>query len=105
MIAGQLPQRTNGVAPVWPTNSPRNAPRVKGGKTLRISPRVSTMAVIPVLVARNIIRPVCERADANVCRCCAGAQRIAEPGDVRDIHQQRCVGQAARMISSPKASS
>src|SRR5437773_12335452 len=62
------------------------------------------IAVIPVLVARNMVRPVSSARMRDICRCWAGASESPNQATFETFTNSVASGNW-RMISSPKASS
>ena len=62
----------NGVSPVRPVTSVSRSPRRNHGSRTRSLPSASITLVMPVLVARNIGRPVSFARIAAIWSCCHG---------------------------------
>jgi hypothetical protein len=70
---------------------------VNGAATLAMSPLGRTMAVMPVLVARNMKRPV-SSARLGQLQMLAHGHAFAEPGQIADIGQNACLGSRADQL-------
>jgi hypothetical protein len=75
-MLGQEPQRENGVRPDLGCMPAINSPRSKGAMLSTMRPRWSTIAVSPLLVARNKGLAFSAARICAICKCCGSASEL-----------------------------